>query len=189
MKVCCTRCGATIDHRADPRGLDRAAAFALAAMVMYPAAMILPVLELRKLGHTRSSTIWSGTVELLAHGELFVGIVVFLCSVLIPALKILGILWLWWTIRGGWGASGVRRSATISPRARMLTFRAIEWMGRWGMLDVLLVAVLVAAVKLGDWMDVAAGRGVAAYAAVVIFSLLSSASFDPHAIWEENDER
>ncbi len=57
------------------------------------------------------------------------------------------------------------------------------------MLDVLLVAVLVAAVKLGDWMDVSPGPGVAAYAAVVIFSLLSSASFDPHAIWEDSNDR
>lgn len=159
--------------------LDRTAAFALAALLMYPAAMLLPVLELRKLGHERSSTIWSGTVELLAHGQVFIGVVVFLCSVVIPVLKIMGMLGLWWTVRGQ------RARLMIPARTRALTYRAIEWVGRWGMLDVLLVAVLVAAVKLGDWMDVKPGPGVAAYAAVVIFSLLSSASFDPHAIWEE----
>jgi paraquat-inducible protein A len=160
--------------------LDRTAAFALAALIMYPPAMLLPVLELRKLGHARSSTIWSGTVELLAHGQVFVGGVVFLCSVVIPVLKILGMLGLWWTVR--------RPGNGVSARTRALTFRVIDWVGRWGMLDVLLVAVLVAAVKLGDWMDVAPGPGVAAYALVVIFSLLSSASFDPHALWEEEHE-
>jgi paraquat-inducible protein A len=170
----------------DARTLDRAAAFALAALIMYPAAMILPVLELRKLGHTRSSTIWSGTVELLSEGQIFVGVVVFLCSVVIPLLKIFGILWLWHAVRGG--RSG-RSAAIISPHTRALAFRAIDWIGRWGMLDVLLVAVLVAAVKLGDWMDVAPGPGVAAYAAVVIFSLLASASFNPHALWEDPHDR
>lgn len=159
--------------------LDRTAAFALAALVMYPAAMLLPVLELRKMGHARSSTIWSGTVDLLAHHQYAIGIIVFLCSIVIPVAKILGMLGLWWTVR--------RPGAiAVTPRARAATYRVIDWIGRWGMLDVLLVAVLVAAVKLGDWMDVAPGPGVAAYAAVVIFSLLSSASFDPHAIWEEH---
>lgn len=180
----CARCGAVIDHVGDTRTLDRAAAFALAALVMYPAAMILPVLEIRKLGHTRSSTIWSGTVELLAEGQMFVGVVVFLCSVVIPLVKIFGILWLWHTVRGRDG--GFIR---ISPHTRALAFRAIDWIGRWGMLDVLLVAVLVAAVKLGDWMDVAPGPGVAAYAAVVIFSLLASATFNPHALWEDQHDR
>jgi paraquat-inducible protein A len=166
--------------------LDRTAAFAMAALLMYPPAMLLPVLELRKLGHARSSTIWSGTVELLAHGQYAIGIIVFLCSVVIPVAKILGMLGLWWTVRQ-------QRlgpiSFLVSARTRAITYRAIDWIGRWGMLDVLLVAVLVAAVKLGDWMDVAAGPGVAAYAAVVIFSLLSSASFDPHAIWEDENAR
>jgi paraquat-inducible protein A len=179
----CARCGCALDHATDPRLLDRTAAFALAALLIYPAAMVLPILELRKLGHERSATIWSGTVELLAHGQVFIGAVVFLCSVVIPVLKIAGMLGLWWTVRvrGSAGALG-------SARARAMTYRVIEWVGRWGMLDVLLVAVLVAAVKLGDWMDVKPGPGVAAYAAVVIFSLLSSASFDPHALWEETTD-
>ncbi len=79
--------------------LDRTAAFALAALLMYPPAMLLPVLELRKLGHARSSTIWSGTVELLAHGQYAIGLIVFLCSIVIPVAKIAGMLALWWTVR------------------------------------------------------------------------------------------
>jgi paraquat-inducible protein A len=161
--------------------LDRTAAFALAALLMYPPAMLLPVLELRKMGHAHSSTIWSGTVELLAHRQYAIGAVIFLCSIVIPVAKILGMLALWWTVRRP-------ASTSFSPRARAMTYRAIDWIGRWGMLDVLLVAILVAAVKLGDWMDVTAGPGVVAYAAVVIFSLLSSASFNPHAIWEDNND-
>lgn len=185
-RVRCARCHSTIDHASDPRMLDRTAAFALAALLMYPPAMLLPVLELRKMGHAHSSTIWSGTVELLANRQYAIGIVIFLCSIVIPVAKIVGMLALWWTVRH-------QRlgpiSIPVSAHARAMTYRAIDWIGRWGMLDVLLVAILVAAVKLGDWMDVTAGPGVAAYAAVVIFSLLSSAGFDPHAIWEDQNDR
>ena len=70
---------------------------------------------------------------------------------------------------------------------RASTYRVVEWIGRWGMLDVLLVALLVAAVKLGSWVEVHPGPGVAAFGGVVIFSLLASAAFDPQAIWEEHE--
>ena len=61
----------------------------------------------------------------------------------------------------------------------------IEFIGRWGMVDVLLVAVLVAVVKLGDLVEVTPGPGVVVFGGVVILSLIASAMFDPHAIWEE----
>lgn len=54
------------------------------------------------------------------------------------------------------------------------------------MVDVLLVAVLVAMVKLGDLVEVTPGPGVAAFTAVVLLSLIASALFDPHAIWEDD---
>lgn len=151
-----------------PRGLSWSAAFALGAIILYPAAMTLPVLELHKLGHVRGVTVWSGAVDLITDGEVAVGVLVFVCSVLLPVLKVLGILSLsmrWW--------GGV---------ARQRVHRAIEWMGRWSMLDVLLVAVLVAAIKLGDWAQIHAGPGVAAFAAVVVLSLMASAAFDPRAV-------
>ena len=70
---------------------------------------------------------------------------------------------------------------------RALTYHLIEWTGRWGMLDVLLVAVLVALVKLGDLMQISAGPGATAFATVVILSLLASACFDPHSLWSSDE--
>jgi paraquat-inducible protein A len=63
-------------------------------------------------------------------------------------------------------------------------YRAIEAAGRWGMIDVLLVAVTIAAVKLGDLVVVTPGPGVVAFGACVVLSLAASAVFNPHAIWE-----
>ena len=67
---------------------------------------------------------------------------------------------------------------------RALTYRLVEWTGRWGMLDVLLVAILVAALKLGDVMDVTPGPAAAAFAVCVVLSLLATALFDPRSVWE-----
>ena len=76
----------------------------------------------------------------------------------------------------------------LPSRQRALTYRLVEFLGRWGMLDVVLIAVLVAAVKLGDLVEVRPGPGLAVFASVVVLSLLASASFDPHGLWETKPE-
>jgi len=103
---------------------------------------------------------------------------ILVCSVIIPLLKIAGLLIL--SAGGPWGSF-----EGLSPRARVRIYRTIEGIGRWGMVDVLLVAILVAAVKLGSWVAVHPGPGIAAFAAVVALSLAASAAFDPKFIWEE----
>ena len=135
--------------------------------------MSLPVLEVTRLGHVHDATIWSGVVALLAEGQVFVGVIVLFASVVAPILKLLTMLVLCVPLRTG-------RSH------RAMAYRLVEWIGRWGMLDVLLVAVLVAVVKLGDVVRVQPGLGLAAFAGVVVLSLLASAVFDPHSIWEED---
>lgn len=147
--------------------ISPARACALGAIILYPAAVVLPVIELNKLGHIRPVTIWSGAVDLIAGGQVGVGLLVFLCSIVIPVLKILGILAL--------DSERLWRTA----RARRIVHRAIDWIGRWSMLDVLLIALLVAAIKLGNWATLHAGPGVAVFAALVVLSMLASALFHP----------
>ncbi len=132
------------------------------------------MLQIEQLGQTHAASLWTGMVELLSDGHLFVGIVVLVCSVVAPVFKITAMLVL---------CSG---DMVLRHRHRAITYRLVEWIGRWGMLDVLLVAILVAVVKLGDWVSVSPGPGAAAFAGVVVFSLLSSAAFSPHAIWEND---
>ncbi len=176
----CPRCSATVLRDRPPRRLGRAAAFALAAVILYPLAMSLPILEIERMGHARSATILSGVVELAADGAWFVAGVVFICSVIAPLAKLGAMLTLCLGVIGG----GSSRSMLPSHH-RAQTYAIVEWIGRWGMLDVLLVALLVAAVKLGSWVEINPGPGAAAFALVVIFSLLSSAAFDPEAIWTQ----
>jgi len=155
-----------------PRSAQRAAALAAAALVIYPAALLSPVMSIERLGNTAEASIWSGLVSLLAEGHYAVGLAILAFSIVAPLGKLAAIV----LLAGG---------APIPARHRAATYRVVEWIGRWGMVDVLLVAILVAAVKLGDLVEVTPGVGVAAFGAVVVLSLLASASFDPHQIWEE----
>ncbi len=163
----CAACSATLARTRRFGTISPARACALAALVLYPAAVALPVLELNKLGHIRPVTIWSGAVDLVAGGQIAVGLLVFLCSIVIPVLKIIGIISL--------DSERLWRTA----RARRIVHRAIDWIGRWSMLDVLLIALLVAAIKLGNWATLHPGPGVGVFAALVVLSMLASALFHP----------
>lgn len=169
----CSRCGTALKTRAHARARSRTTAFALAGLVLFPLAIGLPILRVEQLGHQHATNVWQGVVELLAAGEWVVGLIVLVCSLVIPVLKLVAMLLL------------SQRRQRLGRRHRALTYRAVEWLGRWGMVDVLLVAVLVALVKLGSWVQVEPGPGLFAFTAMVMCSLFSTACFDPHSIWEE----
>lgn len=174
--ACCTRCSSVIRHGVHPRSVNRAAALALGALLLYPLALWLPVMRIERLGHESDASIWSGMIALLAEGHLFVGLAVLLFSVIAPIGKLVLIFAL---------CVGQK---LIARQDRARAYRLIELIGRWGMVDVLLVAILVAVVKLGDLVEVTPGPGVVLFGGVVILSLLASAAFDPHAIWEEAND-
>jgi uncharacterized paraquat-inducible protein A len=148
-----------------------AAAAAASALMLYPLAILLPVVEIERLGHARASSIGAGAVALLREGALLAGGAVLVCSVVFPLLKLSGILFV--TAAPHW----------LSTHARARTWHFVEWVGRWGMLDVVLVALLVAFLKLGDLVTVRPGPGLLAFTALVALSLLASACYDPHALW------
>jgi paraquat-inducible protein A len=150
---------------------SRTAAIATAALVLFPLAVTLPMIRIEKFGHTHESGLIEGVTALLSHGELVVGVVVLTCSVILPVVKLAAILVL-------------STGRFLRHRHRALTYRLVEWTGRWGMLDVLLVAVLLAVLKLGDMVEVSVGPGLLVFTSCVGLSLLATASFDPHALWE-----
>lgn len=151
----------------------RVTAVSLAALALFPSAVTLPIMRIEEMGHSSDASIWSGALALLRGGDLFVGSVVFLCSIVFPLLKLGGLL----AITAG--RRGLRR------RARRVSWRIVDMTGRWGMLDVLLVAVVVAWVKVGDLVDIQPGPAAFSFTLVVILSLIATALFDPHALWDE----
>ena len=169
----CVRCGAhfTNPHEAD-RTAMRTAAAALGAFILFWPAVLLPFLEIERLGLRHESSLIGGIFDMLRHEEWFVGIVVFLFSVVFPIVKIALLLEL----------SLLR---LLHHRHRAFTYRLMESTGRWSMMDVMLLAFLVMLVKLGGVVAFHIGPAVIAFAGCVMLSLVASVSFNPHQIWED----
>ena len=173
--VCC-RCGAgLVVGWSRLKGNQRTAAFALAALLVYPFAIGLPILHVERLGFRHASGIVDGGMALIAHGEWVVALVVLGCSVVLPLFKL-----------GGLFVLCTRTRNWLNRRHWSGVYRFVEWTGRWGMIDVLLVAILVAVVKVGDLVEIRPGTGLVAFTTFVVLNLIASGLFDPHAIWEES---
>jgi uncharacterized paraquat-inducible protein A len=149
---------------------QRTAAFALSALLLFPLGILMPVVAMERFGFRQETSILGGTSELLASGHVILAIIVLVCSIIIPVCKLTGLLVL------------SSEQFPIGALGRDRVWRFLEITGRWGMLDVLLVAALVAAVKLGDLVSIESGPGLYAFAGTVVLSLLASASWDPALI-------
>ena len=178
MLALCPRCRSKVSER-KPNSIHRTAALSLAALVLYIPANIYPILRMEFYGAYSESTVWDGCVKLFQDGMWFVAIIVFLASILIPLCKLLGLFFLVTT------AKSMRWQ-----RERTRIYKCIDLIGPWAMLDVFLLAVLVAIVKLEQLATVLPGPGLLAFTCVVILTILASQSFDPRLIWDEpNDSR
>src|ERR671915_640106 len=171
----CIRCGSFMGGRSSVRSLEITAALSLAALVLYVPANIYPIMKMHLYGGYSESTVWDGIVLLMKNDQWFVAVVVFLASMVIPLVKLAGLFALVVTSRMGWG----RRL-----RSRTQLYKFIDAIGPWAMLDVFLLAVLVALVKLSSWAKIIPGPGLFAFTAVVVLTMLASAAFDPKLIWE-----
>jgi paraquat-inducible protein A len=151
-----------------------AAALALAAAAMLVPANLLPVLDTQISGVSRTDTIFSGTVELWSQGLWVIAAIVFTASILIPVLKLAGLGWLLFSVHRGAGGD-----------ARRLTrlYVALDFIGRWSMLDVFLVGFLSGLVKFGVFTTVEPRSGIVAFAIAVVLTVLATQLFDPRTLW------
>jgi paraquat-inducible protein A len=171
----CTRCASVIfKPGSSDKAAARTAAAALAAFFLFWPAILLPILQVEKLGHRSASSVLTGIVELFSHGSWFVGTIVLIFSIVFPLTKIVMLLEL----------SLLRLS---HRRFRSLTYRIMEHAGKWSMMDVMLLAFLVMLVKLGSLVEFHFGPAVIAFVLCVALSMVASMSFDPHAIWNDED--
>ena len=169
----CTRCRTLFGNRQlGKRAAARTAALAVAAFVVFWPAILLPIVEIERLGHRHASSLLFGSLDLLRHGSWFVGLVVFIFSIVFPVTKIVLLLEL-------------SLLNLLHRRHKTFTYRLMEHVGRWSMMDVLLLAFLVMLVKLGSLVEFHFGPAVIAFVACVVLSMSASLCFDPHVIWEE----
>lgn len=170
----CRRCQALLDFR-KPDSLSRSWALLISAYLLYFPANLLSVMETRSPFGTEESTILSGIAFLWHSGSWVLALVVFVASVVVPMLKLFSLTYL---------LVSVQRQSPRVPRARTRLYRWLELIGRWSMLDVYVVAVLVALVQVQSLATIVPGPGVVAFGAVVVLSMLATMSFDPRLIWD-----
>ncbi len=168
----CTRCKSVVER---PRNHDRAqartAATSVAALILFPPAVLLPILEIEKLGHHHRSSILGGILELYQTGSYLIASVILLFSIVFPLAKIVALIELSWL-------------CSLREHHRATTYRWMERIGKWSMMDVMLLALLVMTIKLTGLVQFHFGPAVLAFVLCVAMSMIAALCFDPHSIWE-----
>ncbi len=175
----CPRCGAAL-HLRKTDSLQRTLALLITASILYIPANTLPIMITDQLGRATESTILGGVVLLIHHGSIPIAAVIFIASVLVPLGKLLVMFYLCWSVSHTPGGT---------ERQRTVLYRITEFIGKWSMIDVFVVAILVALVNLGDLLVIRPGAAALAFAGVVIVTMVAAESFDPRLIWDRLEER
>ena len=183
--LACRRCGASLAMRI-PRSLGRTWALVIAGFILYVPANVYPVMTVELLGRADPSTIATGVQELFQSGMWEVGLLVFSASILVPLLKLIGLAYLLARIQLAGPAN--RASSVAARRDLTRLFRAIEFIGRWSMLDMFLLSMLVALVRFGEIASIVPGIGATSFALVVVTTMFAAASFDPRLLWDDSEE-
>jgi paraquat-inducible protein A len=175
----CPRCGSEL-HWRKPRSVERATALVVAAALCYVPANVFPVMTVTSLGKAQSDTIMSGVVYLLTHGMWPLAAIIFIASVFVPLMKLAILAFL---------LVSVRRRSRWRPVDRTRLYRLTEKIGRWSMIDIYVVTILVALVRLGNLATIEAGAGAVFFGAVVVLTILAAEAFDPRIVWDRSEAR
>ena len=173
----CPRCGAAI-HLRKSNSMERTLALLFTACIMYIPANLLPIMITDQLGQPTESTIIGGVVLLVNMGSITIAAVIFFASVMIPMGKLAAMYYLCWSVRKG---------PPDTVRQRTVLYRITEFIGKWSMIDVFVVAILVGLINLSNLLVIRPGAAATAFAGVVIFSMLAAESFDPRLMWDQRE--
>ena len=175
----CVRCGENLSHLVPDRSLQRVWAWFFAGLIAYIPANIYPMLRTDSFGRSTESTILEGVVDLIHHGSYFVAVVVFTASIAIPIGKFCAIAYL---------ALSGQRKVRQRVYGRYRLYEVVEFIGRWSMIDVFVVAILAALVQLDFAATINPGIAAISFALSVAFTMLSAQSFNPKSIWSNREQ-
>ena len=173
-EVSCGLCGQRL-HARRPGSVQATIAFLVTAVVLYVPANVLPIMTTTQLGSLQSNTIIEGVLLLWRTGSYPTALVIFVASVLVPLAKMFALGWLCWEVR--------RPTARRAGQHQVL-YQVTEHIGSWSMVDVFVVALLVALVQVGGVLTIAPGPAALAFCGVVLFTMLAASSFDSRLIWD-----
>jgi len=179
QELACPRCLRTV-HLRKPNAMGKTWALLIAAIILYIPANLMPVMASVSYGRGSPDTIMSGVMELFSSNQAVLAIIVFVASIMVPVLKILGLMIL---------LISVHRRSRGRPADRTRLYRLVELVGRWSMLDVFMISLMVSLMQFGALSTVEAGPGAVCFAAVVVLTMLAAQSFDPRLIWDGMEEQ
>ena len=175
----CPRCGGEL-HQRKPNSIMRTWALVITAMVFYVPANVLPMTLTSALGSTQADTIMSGVIYFMHHGSWEIALVIFTASIFVPFMKFIILIYL---------LISVQFKSTKRPSDRTRLYRMTEAVGRWSMVDIYVVTILIALVKLGVLANIEAGPAAIYFASVVVITMIAAESFDPRLIWDALEEQ
>ncbi len=173
-------CCQSIIHSRIPDSLNRTWALLIAAIILYVPANTLPIMTVILWGNGQPDTILSGVIHLFDGGMWPLALLIFIASIFIPILKLIILVGL---------LLSVQLKSTWKPKDRTILYRITEFIGRWSMVDVFVIAILVALVQFGNTASVSPGLGALSFAAVIILTMFAAHTFDPRLIWDIIDDQ
>jgi len=168
----CPRCGFEL-YMSRPKVVKRSMALVIAALLLYVPANFLPIMQLSLLGQSSTDTVWAGVKALYGSGMQAVAVVVFLCSMAIPLLKLLCQFLVLLSIVLKFGRS-----------YGLLLYRIYHHLREWGMLEVYLMGTLVSIVKMIGMADITIGLGLGCFVSMLLLQVWLEVTMTPHQIWE-----
>lgn len=175
----CVRCGAHLSSR-DTASLQKVWAWLIAGMVCYIPANLYSMLRTTTFGHELDNTIVGGVIELINYKNYSVAGIVFFASIVIPISKFIAISYL---------AYSVHVPSTLSGRTRQHLYEVVDFIGRWSMVDVFVVAILSSLVQFNFVASINPGIAAVSFALSVAFTMISAQSFDSRLIWDADEDR
>ena len=173
----CPRCGATLRSR-KRNSIARTWALILAAFLFYIPANLIPITKVTSLGVVQTDTIMSGVIYFIKTGMWPIGLIIFVASIFVPLFKLIILTYL---------LVSVQRRSRWHRKDRTRLYRMTEAIGRWSMVDIFVVTILVALVHLGAIANIEAQKGAVFFAAVVVITMFAAMTFDPRLIWDTKE--
>jgi len=171
----CSSCNHTVRRRVK-NSLQVSLALVLTALFLFIPAMIYPMMEVTQLGVEQGSTIIEGVISFLSHGDYFIAIVILTASVIIPLIKLLGLLFIF---------TSLSINIKMKNKTKLRIFYFIEAIGKWSMIDIYVVALLASVVQLDEIFNIKGGIAATSFSLVVVFTMIAAHRFDTRIIWDD----
>lgn len=175
-KSSCPRCGSVL-YSPGKNSVERTLALSLTGLILFPPAMLLPVMTLDAMGLTMATNLVHGIFVLFGSGFHAVAILVLLTGVAVPFIKLL-VLFV------------VSLSIQLKSTSDLLIlfFRLYQFLDEWGMLEIYMLGILVSIMKLKDLARLSYGMGLFCFTALLIITVCTAISLDEHRFWSLMDK-